>query len=196
MQHVHRCHRPLSRWQGSSFLDHVELDQIRSRDRRARKEYPKRFDGAISFGLTASLISFQASLNFLDQIVSADPEPTSRGTIAKLMYITLRHTYSSLQRVRDSFHSSLGPRSREYLNEALSPPHGVDLLTGADNRLRNTLVHYGLGKTSLNSVSLEVPLFGLIETFTQNTYSFDSFDQTVRREVERLSSVLNHWSDA
>lgn len=183
-------------WQGASFLDHVNLNKIRSRDCRAEKEYPKRFDPAIPFGLTASLISFQASLNFLDGLLSTDSEPTSRGTVTKLKYVTLRHTYSSLQRIQDEFSSALDRRSRTLLDQTLSLPRDRDILAGADNRLRNVLVHYGLGKTPLDSVSVTTPLFGLIETFTGDDYTFDSFEQSVTQEVGRLSGILNDWSGA
>lgn len=180
-------------WQGHSFLDHVELRKIRARDTRAEKEYSAHFDQSLPLGIRASLFSFQASLNFLDEMLSTDLESASRGTITKLKYITVRHTYNSLRRIQQDFGAALAHRSSALLGAALTPPTDAHALTAADNRLRNVLVHYGLGKIHTDSLSLTDPLFGLVEALAPG-HTFDSFAHTVSREVQRLSTILDTWS--
>lgn len=180
-------------WHGHSFLDHVELRKIRSKDVRAEKEYQIRFDRSLPRGLIASLISFQASLNFVDEFLSTDPEPASRGTITKLKYVTLRHTYASLKRISEEYRTVLARRSTDLLNEALAPPGDAQVLIAADNRLRNVLVHYGLGRMPTAPLTLTEPLFGLVSALTPGQ-TFESFEAAVSREVQRVSTILDSWS--
>lgn len=180
-------------WYGPSFLDRIDLQAIRSKDVRASRHYRLLFDSSIPLGLRASLESFQASLNFLNTMLSADPEPASQDTICKLKYVTLRHTYSSLEQIFGEFESKLSVPSRIILKEALTVPDEASALKTSDNRLRNVLVHYGLGRTPLGQLDTRLPLFGLVETLIPG-HTFDSFASVVDREVGRVSDVMNKWA--
>lgn len=179
-------------WQGKSFFDYTNVRQVNSKDVRADRHYKKLFDPTISLGLRASLESFQASLGFIKEYLSADREPASQATIAKLQYITLRHTYSSLEKVRDN--TFLRPTAQEFLREALDTPTRDSRIVRDDNtKLRNSLVHYGLRKIPLDSLSIDKPLLGLVEYFYPDV-SFAEFAVIVDREVVRLVDVLGRWA--
>ena len=180
-------------WHGTSFLNYVDPKRISMKDKRAARYYRSLFDRSLPLGLRASLLSFQASLNFLHEMLSADRESRSCGTVTKLKYITLRHIYTSLRRVELQYQPALNAKSRWLLNAALTPTAEAKILAVSDNRLRNVLVHYGLGKTPTGVLSRDLPLFGLVETFCPG-HTFDSFSEIVDSEVQRVSLILNKWS--
>jgi hypothetical protein len=180
-------------WQGPSFMDVLHLGKIKNRDRRAARFYGQAFDAALSEEVTAALTAFQASLNFLDLMVSADPNPASAEAVFKLKFITLYHVLSSLTKFTSEHGAGLSPASLSYLDAVLNHPLTTEIIRPDRRGFRNTLIHYLPFPQVTSQLSLDLPLCGLVEAYYLGT-SYADMSAAVNEHTSRVAQALDDWS--
>jgi hypothetical protein len=181
-------------WQGSSFMDVLDLAQVSNKDRRAAQWYGQAFDACLSEEVTAALTAFQAALNFLDCIVSADPNPTSAEAVFKLKFITLYHVLSSLATFKTERGAGLSSGTAARLAAIVDDPSTAEVVRPNRRGLRNALIHYIPFTQLAPQLSLDLPLCGLVEAYCPGS-SYADLSQTVNEHTSRVATLLDGWAD-
>ncbi|MEV5124668.1 hypothetical protein AB0K49_18035 [Streptomyces decoyicus] len=103
------------------------------------------------------------ALNTVDVLLADDTAPSSATTLFKLRYITLHHVLSSLRKLDDQYGAGLRPPDRALLKDTLDAPMSNLILAHGD--FRNTLVHYRPTRNVQERLSLDAPLYGLLDAY-------------------------------
>jgi hypothetical protein len=144
----------------------------------------KRFYDSVAANLAPGRTSVCLLLtSLLSQINTARlvvPVVTGSSSIAalKIGFVSLYHAASSLQRLLDEDDADpfLTSGARQRLHDVLDMLHIRNVR--ANRALRNSLVHYGIGKAAAPLLSPNLPLFGLIEAHTSGQ-SITSLNQDI-----------------
>jgi hypothetical protein len=181
-------------WQGPSFMDVLDLGKVKNRDRRAARFYGQIFDATLSEEVTAALTAFQATLNFLDLMVSADPNAASAEAVFKLKFVTLYHVLSSLTKFKSEHGAGLSPASLGYLDAILAHPFTTEIIRPDRRGFRNTLIHYVPFPQVASQLSLDLSLCGLVEVYYPGT-SYADMSTAVTEHTSRVAALLDGWAE-
>ncbi|MFK4109139.1 hypothetical protein [Streptomyces sp. NPDC002176] len=180
-------------WHGSSFMSGMHFGELKSRDRRSEWHFKRLFDTALSDELTASMSSFQCSLNALDVILSADQCVASGETLLKLRFITLYHVLSSLTQLKAAYGSTLSRASLSLLDAILSHQASVTIMHADARGFRNTLIHYTPEERVVPRLTLSLPFYGLVEEYYPK-HDFCSLSQELGAHTTRVATLLDEWA--
>ncbi|MFI8810990.1 MULTISPECIES: hypothetical protein [unclassified Streptomyces] len=180
-------------WHGASFMSGMRFGELRNRDRRSEWHFKCLFDPALSDELTASVSSFQCSLNFLDVMLSADQCVASDGTLLKLRFITLYHVLSSLTELKAVYGSALSRASLSLLDAILTHQASATIMHADARGFRNTLIHYIPEERVVTRLTLSLPFYGLIEEYYP-AHNFCSLGQELGEHTTRVATLLNEWA--
>jgi len=107
----------------------------------------------------------------------------------KIRFLSLFQTSLGLRKLLEEERgaSFMEPDAIELLGEMLASTHVTDVL---DNRgLRNTLVHYGVGRRVASRLSLCLPLYGLVEAHAEGE-TLAGMTEKVEEGLDRVSRGL------
>ena len=179
-------------WAGASFMDALKRTDLTKKDVRAEKIYQQAFDPALPAEIKAALTGITCALNAVDVLLADDADGQSAVTVAKLRYITLHHTLSSLDKLADQYGPRLQPNTRELLDDILTAPMSAKV-TQAHRGFRNTLVHYRPEHGVQGQLSQQVPLCGLVDVYFPGE-DFASLTTKVARHVTDVARRMQAWS--
>ena len=191
-EYIDQATRSLS-WHGPSFMAAMSFSELKSRDRRSERYFKRLFDVALSDELTASLSTFQCSLNFLDVMVAADQNAASAETIFKLRFISLYHVLSSLTELKAKYGSKLNSASLGFLDAILRHQMSTTIKHADGRGFRNTLVHYTPEERVVAQLSLRASYYGLVEAYYP-AYDFPTFSREVGEHTTRVAALLDEWA--
>jgi hypothetical protein len=181
-------------WEGPSFMDVLDLGAARNKDVRASRFYEAAFDPGLSDEVTAVLVAFQSSMNFLDLMVAEETNPASTEATFKLQLVVLYHVLSSLAKFKAAFGASLAPASTTALDAILDHPTTAFLTDPAKKGLRNTLMHYlPRGAAVVAQLSFDRPLCGLVEAYYPS-YDFAGMSKVLDDHAHAVAELLDDWS--
>lgn len=83
-----------------SFASKMKPDLLKNRDVKSWKEYRRSFNGPTTPELNGLLSAFQASINFVSEVLVLDDYPASRQTLFKIQFLTLYGVLRSLDVLR------------------------------------------------------------------------------------------------
>jgi hypothetical protein len=180
-------------WEGPSFMDVINLRAVQNKDVRASRFYGNRFDKSLSNEARAALVAFQCSVNFVALMVAEDPNPDSAEPVFKLKLVILYHVLSSLAKFRAAFGPSLGPPASSTLDGILSHPTTAVLTDATKKGLRNTLMHYRPSAAMAPRLSLNQPLYGLVEAYYPG-FDFAGMTKLIDEHTRLVAESLDDWS--
>ncbi|MFF9214287.1 MULTISPECIES: hypothetical protein [unclassified Streptomyces] len=151
-------------WQGQTALPAMQSADLAENEVRAEKHYRRSFDPALPEEIKASLTAMTCALNTLDILLADDTNPSSATTLFKLRYITLHHVLSSLRKLDGQYGAGLRQPGRALLKDILDAPVS-NLILQAHRGFRNTLVHYRPARDVQERLSLDAPLYGLLDAY-------------------------------
>ncbi len=150
------------------------------------------FDGSGNISLNFALLVFLTQMNFMLQILS-NLSSVHSYTLFKIKYLIAYHSYVSFKKLQNYCYrrNLLTKDSKFYLQEIIAEQ---DFKRIINKNLRNALVHYSLEGFSKDSVMSDVPLFGIVEYFTNGKSYFEIVEQ-VDEQIGRVRSLLEKWFD-
>lgn len=179
----------------TSFLTAMVPTLLGDKDVRAEHEYRNHFNGPKTPALNSLLFVFQCMLNTADALLPLDEQPESRSTLLKIKYLSIYQVLRSLKALLQTRRCDLDSRSVEYARSMLNTSSARILLARPRRPFRNTLMHYRPdGGVDLSRLSLDVPLYGLVELFFDLEAA--SLEQLLSELIAHSSSVMNEWSEA
>ncbi|MFG3370337.1 hypothetical protein ACGF0K_35970 [Streptomyces sp. NPDC048156] len=180
-------------WHGPTALDGLQKKDLTENEVRAEEYYRRSFDPALREEIKASLTALTCALNTADALLADDTTPSSATTLFKLRYITLHHALSSLRKLNDQYGAGLRPTSRTLLKDILDAPMS-SLILQAHGDFRNTLVHYRPRRKVQGRLSLDAPLFGLLDAY----FSADqarSLSDALALHTAHVADRMSAWCD-
>ncbi len=107
----------------------------------------------------------------------------------KIRFVSLFQTALGLRKLLDEERGAhfLQPDAIEVLGEMLASTYVRDVLEKRD--LRNTLVHYGVGRRVASRLSLRLPLYGLVEAHAEG-HTFTELSEKVEAGLDCISQGL------
>ncbi len=179
-------------WAGESFMDTLKATDLADREVRAEKTYRQAFDPALPEELKAALTGLTCALSVVDVLLADDAEGPSAVTVSKLRYITLHHVLSSLRKLAKEYGPRLRLSARALLDEILTAPTSVRM-DQAHRGFRNTLVHYRPEQRIQEQLSLNQPLYGLVEVYFPGE-GFPSLNAEVAAHLTDIAHRMQAWS--
>ncbi|MFK4152902.1 hypothetical protein ACI2LV_13090 [Streptomyces fungicidicus] len=180
-------------WQGQSTLDAMQKTDLAENEVRAEKHYRRSFDPALPEEIKASLTAMTCALNTVDVLLADDITPFSETTLFKLRYITLHHVLSSLRKLDDQYGAGLRPSDRALLKGILDLPMS-NLILQAHRGFRNTLVHYRPAQDVQERLSLDVPLYGLLDAYFPADDA-GSLSDALTLHTAHVADRMSTWCD-
>jgi hypothetical protein len=174
----------------STDVEEPHVSEIRSRDFKSRRLY-ERVAGQIAPGRVPLCILLTAILSQVNAARLIVPVVATRNPIAafKLGFVSVFHAASSLQKL-------LNPNAQDaFFHEDAVRLIGTALKTEGLRRtrqkkaLRNALVHYVVSDRQEDSLSITLPLLGLVEAVCAGQ-SMESAAADVRGSLDVLAEVL------
>ncbi|MFF3910534.1 hypothetical protein ACFYZJ_32325 [Streptomyces sp. NPDC001848] len=178
-------------WQGQTFLDAMQKTDLTENKVRAEKHYRRSFDPALREEIKASLTAMTCALNTVDVLLADDTSQSSAITLWKLRYITLHHVLSSLRKLDEQYGAELRPPDRALLKEILEAPIS-NLILQAHGGFRNTLVHYRPTRHVQERLSLNAPLYGLLDAYFQEDEA-RSLSDALALHTAYVASRMSTW---
>ncbi|WCN05134.1 hypothetical protein [Streptomyces sp. M92] len=160
---------------------------------RAEKHYRRSFDPALREEIKASLTAMTCALNTLVVLLADDTNPSSATTLFKLRYITLHHVLSSLRKLDNQYGSGLRPPDRALLKGIVDAPMS-DLILQAHRGFRNTLVHYRPTRDVQGGLSLDAPLYGLLDAYFP-VDAARSLGDALALHTAQVADRMSAWCD-
>lgn len=159
-------------------------------DKKAEKYYPDIFNGPSTITLNFCLLLCEATVNFINYILKITINTPI--TFFKFKFITLYHLTASLKRLQNFFYPQelLNDTSKDCFKEILSNKELRSFLTKSD--FRNTLVHYNLANFPVNTLDLDIKLYGLVEYFF-NKITFEELNSCIDAQFVRIGEILTKW---
>ncbi|MEU8581918.1 hypothetical protein [Streptomyces abikoensis] len=179
-------------WAGESFMDTLKTTDLTEREVRAEKVYRQAFDPALSEEVKSALTGFTCALNVVAVLLADDADGQSAITVAKLRYITLHHVLSSLRKLAEQYGPRLQPSAQALLDEILTAPMSVRM-GQAHRGFRNTLVHYRPEQRVQERLSLDTPLYGLVDVYFPGM-DFTSLNTEVAAHLTDVAYRMQAWS--
>lgn len=180
-------------WQGQTALDALQKTDLTENEVRAEKHYRRSFDPTLREEIKASLTAMTCALNTVDVFLADDVTPSSATTLFKLRYLTLHHVLSSLRKLDDQYAAGLRPLTRALLKDILDAPMS-NLILQAHRGFRNTLVHYRPTRDVQERLSLDAPLYGLLDAY----FSADearSLGDALALHTAHVADRMSAWCD-
>jgi hypothetical protein len=179
-------------WTEKSFMDTLNAVDLTESEVRAEKTYRRAFDPALPEEIKAALTSLICALNVVDVLLADDAEGPSAATVSKLRYITLHHVLSSLHKISEEYGLRVQSSARALLNEILTAPTSIRI-TQAHRQFRNTLMHYRPERRIHEQLSLNMPLYGLVDVYFPGE-DFPSLNTDVAVHLTDVALRMQEWS--
>ncbi|MFJ8158782.1 hypothetical protein [Streptomyces sp. NPDC094468] len=173
-------------------MDTRKATDLADREVRAEKTYRQAFDPALPEELKAALTGLTCALSVVDVLLADDAEGPSAVTVSKLRYITLHHVLSSLRKLDKEYGPRLRLSARALLDEILTAPTSVRM-DQAHRGFRNTLVHYRPEQRIQEQLSLNQPLYGLVDVYFPGE-GFPSLNAEVAAHLTDVAHRMQAWS--
>ncbi|MFD3761801.1 hypothetical protein [Streptomyces sp. NPDC058622] len=180
-------------WEGQSFFDTVQETDLTKTEVRAEKYYRRSFDPILPEEIKASLAAMTCALNTTSVLVTDDRNPSSAITLWKLRYITLHHALSSLRKLDEEYGAQLRPPDRSLLKGVLDSPTS-NLILQAHGGFRNTLVHYRPSWHVQEQLSLQAPLYGLLDAYFSANEAQALYEQ-LADHTAHVASRISAWCE-
>ncbi|WP_432057942.1 hypothetical protein [Streptomyces sp. bgisy022] len=180
-------------WQGQPVLDVMKKTDRTENKVRAEKHYRRSFDPALREEIKASLTAMTCALNTVAVLLADDTNPSSATTLFKLRYITLHHVLSSLGKLDDQYGAELRTPDRALLKDILDAPMS-NLILQAHRGFRNTLVHYRPTRDVQERLSLDAPLYGLLDAYFPADEA-RSLGDTLVLHTAHVADRMSAWCD-
>ncbi|MGW1094225.1 hypothetical protein ACWD5W_00385 [Streptomyces sp. NPDC002455] len=180
-------------WQGPTALDAMQKTDLTENEVRAEEHYRRSFDPALPEEIKASLTAMTCALNTVDILLADDTSPSSATTLFKLRYTTLHHALSSLRKLDDQYGAGLHPPDRALLKGILEAPMS-NLILQAHRGFRNTLVHYRPTRDAQERLSLDAPLYGLLDAYFPADEA-RSLGGALALHAAHLAERMSTWCD-
>lgn len=165
--------------------------RIEYSDVKASRYYGLVFNGSSSPLFNFCALTTLAATNFIRHIVDKHNSPIT-PSVFKLKFITLYHLYFGLKKLQDYYYPQgvFSETSKTLLRAIYDDKELKKILQ--NKKFRNILVHYSLGNIPKDLLSLDKPLYGLVETFFDGM-SFSELHELIDNQTDRILSILELW---
>jgi hypothetical protein len=163
--------------------------RVTSQDCKADRYLAGRFDPEFPVELKILMLIIEADLNAARLILPH----TARGHESaefRARTVTCYHCLSALERISGQYRT-LSTKGLSGLRAILTDAPAQRLLSSAGEKVRNRSVHYEMNDPAIVP-DLTRPMNGLVEAVCSN-WSWEAFDQDVRKVTERSAELLAGW---